>query len=145
MRQSQGKRPFKKQGERGSTAGRMKGVIDVTRSGKGFFLDPKGDIPIPRDRLGGALSGDVVEIFVTQGKNEKIGRVINVLERKTNSFVGELVKTPIGVMLRSDDPRVYADFIVVGSPGASVGNKAIVDVVEWADSPPKVKVRSVLG
>ena len=127
------------------TALRLKGVIDVTRSGRGFFLDPKGDIPIPRERLGGALSGDVVEILVTKGRTEKIGRVVKILERKTNAFVGELVKTPIGLVLRSDDPRVYTDFLIVGSPGAPAGHKAIADVVEWEANPPKAKVRSVLG
>ncbi len=132
-------------GKKSSGSSRIKGVVDVTRSGKGFLLNPDGDIPIPRDRLNGALSGDVVDVLITQGKSEKIGRVIDVLERKTNSFVGELVKTPIGISLRPDDSRVYIDFHIVGSPGAPIGHKAIVDVVEWGDYPPKAKVRTVLG
>lgn len=135
--------PQKKDSPR--SGGRMKGVLDVTRSGRGFFLNPEGDIPVPRDRLNGALSGDVVEILVTQGKSEKIGRVINVLERKTNTFVGELIKTPAGVMLKADDPRVYVDFLIVGASGAPVGNKVVADVVEWGDTPPKAKVRTILG
>lgn len=123
----------------------MKGVIDVTRSGRGFFLRPEGDIPIPRERLGGALSGDVVEIVVSDGRTEKIGRVVKVVERKTNAFVGELIKTPKGVVLRPDESRVYTDFLIVGSPGAAVGSKAIADVVDWDGAPPKAKIRSILG
>ncbi|MBY0538869.1 ribonuclease R [Patescibacteria group bacterium] len=133
------------QKKRAEESSRIKGVLDVTRSGKGFFLNPDGDIPVPRDRLNGAFSGDVVEILVTQGKSEKIGRVISVLERKTNTFVGELIKTPTGVMLKADDPRVYMDFLIVGVSGAPVGHKVVADVVEWDDHPPKAKVRSVLG
>jgi ribonuclease R len=129
----------------GKTAARMKGVIDVTRSGRGFFLRPEGDIPIPRERLGGALSGDVVEIVVSDGRTEKIGRVVKVVERKTNAFVGELIKTPKGVVLRPDESRVYTDFLIVGSPGAAVGSKAIADVVDWDGAPPKAKIRSILG
>lgn len=129
----------------GSSRARIKGVIDVTRSGKGFFLDPKGDIMIPKERLGGALSGDVVEIVVSDGRTGKIGRVVNVVERKKNSFVGELVKTPKGMMLRADDPRVYMDFLITGSPGAPAGHKVVIDVEEWATNPPEAKVRSVIG
>src|SRR3989338_7190123 len=134
---------------------RMKGVIDVTRSGKGFFLDHEGDIMIPRERLGGALSGDVVEIVISEGqlayrgKNRppagRQGRVVNVVERKKNSFVGELIKTPKGMMLRADDPRVYMDFLITGAPGAPAGHKVVVDVEEWATNPVEAKVRSVIG
>ena len=135
----------KRTGAQPAPRGRVKGVIDVTRSGKGFLLDPKGDIPILRDGLGGALAGDIVEVSLFKGQRETIGRVIRVLERKTNSFVGELIKSPLGTVLHPDNSRVYFDFIVVGSPGAPVGHKAIVDVVDWEGQPPKVKVRSVIG
>ncbi len=128
-----------------SKPGRKTGVLDVTRSGRGFLLDPEGDIPIPREALGGALAGDIVEIALRQGRAETIGRVVNILERKTGAFVGTLVKSPIGVVLKADNPRVYFNFLVVGSPGAPVGHKAVVDVVDWDGKPPKVKIREVFG
>jgi ribonuclease R len=109
------------------------------------LLQEKGDIPIPRDALGGALSGDLVEVVLRKGRSEMIGRVVKVLERKRTSFVGELVKSPAGVVLKPDDPRVYLDFLIVGSSGAPIGHKAIVDIVEWDASPPKAKVRTVVG
>lgn len=124
---------------------RMKGVIDITRSGKGFLLNPKGDILVPREKLGGALAGDIVEIAVAERGRFTVGSVVAVLERKRNSFVGELVKTPLGIVLRPHDGRIYFDFLVVGSPGAPVGHKAILDVVDWEGRPPKGKIRSVLG
>ena len=128
-----------------SASDRVTGILDVTRSGKGFLLDPKGDIPIPREGLGGALAGDLVEVVLRKGKRETIGRVIKVLERKHNSFVGELVKTPIGIVLHADNQRVYFDFLIVGSSGAETGTKAIVDVVDWDGSPPKAKIREIFG
>ncbi len=123
----------------------MKGIIDVTRSGKGFLLDPKGDIPVPRERLGGALSGDVVEVALVQGRREMIGNVVRVIERKTNSFVGEIMRSPIGMVLRPDDSRVYFDFLIAGAQGAPEGHKAILDVTDWQHEPPEGKIRSVLG
>jgi len=123
----------------------MQGVADVTRNGKGFFLHPDGDILIPREDLGGALSGDVVHIAVSSRRGKKIGRVLSVLERKRNSFVGTLVKVANGIVLRADDPRVYFDFSIVGPSGAPVGHKAIIDIVDWKSSPPRANVRSILG
>ena len=127
------------------TLRRIQGVIDVTRSGKGFLLDPKGDIPILRDGLGGALSGDVVEVALRQGKREIIGRVVRVLERKTNSFVGEIMRSPAGMILHPDDSRVYCDFLIEGTQGAPEGHKAILDVTSWESTPPKGKIHSVIG
>ena len=44
---------------------------------------PEGqdDVPIPREGLGGALSGDIVEVQLRAGKREQIGYVVRVLER----------------------------------------------------------------
>jgi len=128
--------------------GRVRGIIDVTRGGRGFLLQENGDIPILRDALGSALSGDLVEIVTRRGQREVVGRVVQVLERKRGSFVGELVKTADGVGLRPDDPRVYFDFRIVGASGAPVGHKAVIDVVEWnppAGGGPLAKVREVIG
>jgi ribonuclease R len=127
---------------------RLSGVIDVTRSGRGFLIQEGKDIPIPREGLGRALSGDIVEVALRQGKTEVIGRVVRVIERKSSSFVGEIVKDAIGMMLRPDDPRVYFGFKLVGLPSealAKEGQKAIVDVVEWEADPPMAKIREVIG
>lgn len=127
------------------SGGRIKTVISITRSGKGFLLDPTGDAVVYRENLGGALSGDVVEALITLRGKVKVGRVLKVLERKTNSFVGEIVKTPKGMMLRPDDSRVYFDFLITGSTGASEGYKAVIDVANWNTPTPEGKIRSVIG
>jgi ribonuclease R len=138
-------RPTKDSHKKPSGAPRRQGVIDVTRSGKGFLLDPKGDIPILRDSLGGALSGDVVEIVLRQGKREMLGHVVNVLERKNATFVGEIMRSPEGMILKPDDSRVYFDFFIEGTSGAPEGHKAILDVTDWNNGRPRGKIRSVIG
>ena len=70
---------------------RVSGIVTVTRSGKGFLIQEKGDVPIPRERLNGALSCDVVEVALTRGRYEMIGTVLRVIERKTNTFVGIVI------------------------------------------------------
>lgn len=108
---------------------------------------PEGmdDVPIMREGLGGALSGDVVEVALRPGRRETIGEVVEVLERKKNSFVGVLERRPEGIFLIPDDPRVYMDFMVVSGVGSPVGQKVIVDVVNWESNPPHAKVRRALG
>ncbi len=123
----------------------LKTVIDVTRSGKGFLLDPKGDVIVYKENLGGALSGDLVEASITLRRGSPVGRVMRVIERKSSSFVGELVETPLGTMLHPDDARVYMDFLVTASGEAPIGHKAILDVLDWVSDPPKGKIRNIIG
>lgn len=108
---------------------------------------PEGvnDIPIPRESLGGALSGDVVEVALRRGRSEMIGEVVMVLERKKNSFVGLLERRPEGLFLVPDDSRVYMDFLIVGGVGSPVGQKVVADVVNWESTPPHATVRRSLG
>jgi ribonuclease R len=137
---------IKKENQAGKPGTRVKAVIDITRSGKGFIINPDGDDAIVYpENLGRALSGDIVEAVITMRGKTKVGRVIQVLERKTSTFVGEIVNTPKGLMLHPDDSRVNIDFLIVGASGAPIGHKAILDVTEWDAAPPQGKIRSVIG
>ena len=128
------------------------GTLEVTKSGKGFLLqgergDPNKvkDVPIAREDLGGALQGDTVEVATKSDKWGLVGRVVKVIERKNSSFVGEVIKTPVGLRLRTDDTRVYFDFAFADESGVDVGTKVMADVVDWAATPPAVTVRQVFG
>lgn len=125
---------------------RVSGIIEVTRSGKGFLIQEgeEKDVPILKDALGGALHGDVVEVEVKTGKHETLGRVLRVIERKRTTFVGEVVAGAPTPMLKPDDPRVYFPFMITEVGTATVGDKAVIDVTDWS-APPKAKVREVLG
>jgi len=124
---------------------RLSGVIDVVRSGKKGFLiqDEADDIEIPQEWLGGALAGDIAEVELGKKYGKTMARVVQIIERKNNTFVGELVKKADGIYLKPDTGRVYFDFLVEGSQGAFVGNKVIAKVVSW--TPPTVSVQEALG
>jgi len=126
---------------------RMRGVIDVVRSGKkGFFIrEEADDIEIPREWLGGALSGDVAEVELGRKYGKEMARVVRVIERKSDTFVGELVKKADGVYLKPDTSRVYFEFRVEGAAGASVGDKVIARIDSWDGDPPTVRITEVLG
>ncbi|XKT74419.1 MAG: ribonuclease R [Patescibacteria group bacterium UBA2163] len=126
--------------------GKLSGVIQVTKSGKGFLLQSDtDDIEIPQEWVHTALSGDVVEIARQRKYGKLMGRVVRVIERKTSSFVGELVNTPKGVQLKPDNGRIHFNFAIEGTPGTGVGNKVVGSVVEWESTPPRVKIERVLG
>ena len=117
----------------------------VTRSGKGFLLQEEGDIPVPRERLGGALNGDTVEVLLTRGRYEMIGSVQRIIERKTNTFVGLVQKEGGRLQVRPDDSRVYFPIVLMGSEDAPEGYKVLVEVFNWDTEPPEGRVREVIG
>lgn len=118
----------------------------MTRGGRGFLLqEDKDDIPIPREYVNGALNGDVVSVEVFKGKYEMIGKVIDVLERKSTHFVGVISKTPKGLVVVPDDSRIHFNIEVMGSTGAPVGHKVVIEICEWETEPPKGRIREVIG
>lgn len=132
---------------------RLKGVIDVVRSGKKGFLiqEDADDIEIPQEWLGGALAGDIAEVELARKYGKMMARVVRVIERKSDTFVGTLVKKADmpgqtgGLYLKSDNSRVYFDFRVEGPGGAREGEKVIAKVVSWDRPLPSVSVTEVLG
>ena len=78
------------------------------------------DIFIPADKTGDAASGDIVSVRLESkrgrmGKHE--GRIIDVVERATNRFVGVYFEQA-GMGLVQIDGKIFAKPIYVGDPGA---------------------------
>ena len=115
--------------------GEVSGVIRMTVSGFGFvtpdsekFPDIDGDVFIPAKFVNGAIDGDQVQIALLpprRGRPEDAakgpsGKVIAILERDRQEFVGELLA---GSILRPLDPRLPDDFVLTGSrKGAKRGD-----------------------
>ncbi len=127
---------------------RLTGVLDVVRSGKkGYFIREgvEEDVEVPAEWLGGALSGDVVEVVLGPKYGKTMARVVSVIERNSSTFVGTVLNGKDGLYLRPDNTRVYFDFRIEGTSGATVGTKVVADVVSWDAKPPTVAVTQVLG
>jgi len=115
------------------------------RAAAGFgFVRPEGtaradgrdaDVFIPMDKTGDAASGDVVSVKLEQrGRMGKLeGRIIDVLERATNRFVGVYFEQA-GMGLVQIDGKLFQKPIFVGDPGAKgarVDDKVVVDMVRF--------------
>ncbi|HVW71956.1 MAG TPA: hypothetical protein VHB93_02270, partial [Candidatus Paceibacterota bacterium] len=135
------------------------GPITITRTGKGFFAIPmapseasakdgrtpsprkatKGeDLYIPREWLGNALPRDVVKVE-TAGTvdRRKAGKVIEIVKRASDHFVGTLVKTERGnTILVPDNKRMYVPIMVatVGTDAPfPLEHKVVVKLTGWEE------------
>jgi ribonuclease R len=116
------------------------------RAAGGFgFVRPQGtlavegrdaDVFIPADSAGDAANGDVVSVRLEQSRGrmgKQQGRVINVVQRATNRFVGLYFEQP-DMGLVQVDGKVFANPIFVGDPGAKgvrSGDKVVIEMVRF--------------
>lgn len=121
------------------------GPISITRTAKGFFTyDPeKEDLFIPTENLGTAFPGDIVKVVEAgtatdprSGKTRKLGKVVEIVRRNRNTFVGKLVRgdeinsNPAQVYLIPDWKKMYIPFLVRGE-SLPVGQKVVVRFAGW--------------
>ncbi len=129
----------------------IQGIIDVTRKGVGYVAHEKHDtdIEIAPEDLNTALNGDEAEVeivsFARPGAQVRRGgrpsrpqrtrgRVLRVITRATEEFVGTLDESESGAfVLRPDDPRLYAKIRIARDAVkvAATGDKVIVRIARW--------------
>lgn len=122
------------------------GPITITKTGKGFFsYDPEqDDLFVPGENLGGAFPSDTVTIEVVgeepdprSGKNRKIGRVVEIVTRGRETFVGTLAENKEEglTMLIPDWKKMYVPFVVKGD-ALPIGQKVLIRYQGWASTQP---------
>jgi ribonuclease R len=109
------------------------------------FVRPEGtlrsegrdaDVFIPANKTGDASNGDIVSVRLEskRGRMGKVeGRIIDVIERATNRFVGVYFEQA-GMGLVQIDGKIFAHPIYVGDPGAKgvrTDDKVVVDMVRF--------------
>ncbi|MDZ4656257.1 MAG: ribonuclease R [Bythopirellula sp.] len=124
-----------------------KSVVGTFRRADGGFgfVRPEGtpagsgrdaDVFVPANATGDAANGDIVRIRLSGrvgrlGKSE--GRIIDIVERATNRFVGTYaVSEGMGVV--QIDGKIFAKSISVGDPGAKGAqpdDKVVVEMVRF--------------
>lgn len=97
------------------------GTIKTTAKGFGFIGDPENeekDVVVEAGYLNGALNGDTVEVTITgtgknkKGEKEKLGKVLRVVTRAKEAFVGT-VDTEQGMyFIIPDDKKMYTDIVI---------------------------------
>ncbi|MEX2317948.1 MAG: RNB domain-containing ribonuclease [Pirellulales bacterium] len=116
------------------------------RAAGGFgFVRPEGtqraegrdaDVFIPMDKTGDAANGDIVSVRLEtkRGRMGKFeGRIIDVVQRATNRFVGVYFEQA-GMGMVQVDGKIFANPIYVGDPGAKgvrPDDKVLIEMVRF--------------
>lgn len=130
------------------------GRITVTGKGTGFFTvdENEEDLEIQPENINRALNKDTVRIepLNKEINGRKQARVVEVIERNKETFVGTLDKgTEEYVFLIPDDKRMYRDIFIHLSKAmdAKIGDKVQVKLVDWKDpmKSPEGEVVRIIG
>jgi len=123
-------------------AGQIVGTFRANPRGFGFIvpLEPNshGDLFIPPDATGEAMTGDIVMAKVKRkgkrgGEMRYSGEIIEILERAKNKFVGTLVKHPEAWLVQPDGKSFVEPIAVddVGAKGAKEKDKVVVEILTY--------------
>jgi ribonuclease R len=137
--------------------GFITGTVDYVNPRFAFIVqdDPNavgGDILVKEADLKQALDGDKVRVMVypVKGKTGRTeGRVLEILERNRDEFVGRVEISPRYAFVVPDFKKMHKDIFVHRGEllGAEHNEKVIVKLTEWRedDKNPTGKVIRVLG
>ncbi|MFP4663474.1 MAG: ribonuclease R [Bacteroidales bacterium] len=136
-----------------SRAGHVVGKVKITRKGFATILttDIDEEVLVTWKNLSTALHGDLVKVklYAKRKGFSYEGEVVEILERRKDSFVGIIEKGDNFAFLIPDGKFIPFDIFI--SPknlkGADNGDKAIVEIVKWPsrNRSPEGKVIEVLG
>src|SRR3989344_2122446 len=98
------------------------GPITMTRKGIGFFAveGQEEDLLIPAEWAGHALSGDIVKVKPAGKYSDPMGRmppresgkVVEIISRARETFVGTLVEENGLTLLTSDYKKMYVPIVI---------------------------------
>lgn len=129
------------------------GIVDHVSSRFAYVLigEDRPDVYVRAEDLKSAFDGDTVKVEVFKSRHGKHaeGRVVEIVKRNRNRFVGKLELSKNFAFVVADHRKIHADFFVYPEhiKGARSNDKVIVEVVDWAegDKNPVARVVEVLG
>jgi ribonuclease R len=134
-------------------SGRITGKFRLNPRGFGFVIpdepDAHGDLFVPPGKSGGAITGDTVEAKVVKrgkrgGKMLYEGRIVQIVARGQNHFVGELCREFRRWFVRPDGNTIHAPIFVddPGAKSAREGDQVVVEVLRYPED--GVEARGVI-
>jgi len=127
------------------------GNIEITRNGTGYLTSDlfEADIYIAPRYTGKAMNSDLVLVEVDPNKRKPSGRVVKVVKRSRDTFVGLVEAGKKQAFVVPDDYKLNVDFYVPLEKlnGAKDGDKVIVKIIDWPEraNNPFAEVVNVLG
>lgn len=129
------------------------GKVDHVNPRFAYLLTPddREDVYIKTADLNYAMDGDLVKVEAqgpVKGRKPE-GKVVEILERAKDQFVGRIEFSPRFAFVIADNRKIYQDIFVKldATKGAAHNDKVIVKITEWPgpDRSPEGEVVNVLG
>ena len=118
------------------------GPITMTRKGIGFFSigEDAEDLLIPTEWANHALAGDIVKVAPAGLYRDPLGKmpprasgkVVEVVSRARETFVGTLVEENGLTLLVPDYKKMYVPLVIKDRGNAALGDKVLVRLGAWA-------------
>ncbi len=118
------------------------GPITMTRKGIGFFSigEDAEDLLIPTEWANHALAGDIVKVAPAGLYRDPLGKmpprasgkVVEVVSRARETFVGTLVEENGLTLLVPDYKKMYVPLVIKDRGNAALGDKVLVRLSAWA-------------
>ena len=123
-------------------SGQITGTFKANPKGFGFVtpleLSSHGDLFIPPPHTAGAMTGDIVAVKVVKkgkraGQMRISGKVVEILQRAHNKFVGTLLKAAQGWMVQPDGTGFTEPISVddVTAKNARGNDKVVVEILTY--------------
>ncbi len=120
----------------------LSGILDMNSKGFGFVIPDDGseDIYIPMHNLSTAFDKDrvLVKIINFQKKGKREGKIVSILERKTNKVIGTLIDYKNIYYVVPDDDKIIKNILITDKEinKEYINKKVIVKLIDWES--PKV-------
>ncbi len=118
----------------------MDGYVDCTSTGAAYIVPKDGngdDVFVSQGNLKNAINGDLVKILIYAKKRRRSleGEVLEVLERKRETFVGTIDISKNFAFLITDKKVMFRDLYIPLEKlnGAKHGQLAIGRITDWTD------------
>ncbi len=118
----------------------VEGVVDATNSGAAYIVPKDGvgdDIFVSQQNLKNALNGDLVkvQVFAKKRRRSLEGEVVEVIERKRDTFVGTVEMSQNFAFLVTDKKTMFKDLFIPLEKlnGAKGGQLAVGRITDWKD------------
>lgn len=132
---------------------RIEGTVEMKKTGKAYIINSSlnEDIYIGANNTGKAFDGDrvKVQLFPRRRQRKTEGKIVEIISRKTEYFVGKIEISKNFAFLIPDKETIPVDFFIPieKTKNAKNGDKVIVRFLEWPDHAknPFAEVHEVLG
>lgn len=129
-----------------------RGILDVSNNGTGYIIseDFEDDVKVLSTHHHKAFGGDEVLFYAypTRGKRKREAKIIEIVARKRERFVGTLQKRN-GTMFVRVSPRISTvDFYIESEPETNTadGDRVLISFTSWDETKsPQAKIIEVLG